>query len=72
MFVTWIHAYLSRADQNRDDKMSYEEVQMLLQMINIDLSEQYARSLFQVLVVHIYHVRALWRQTAKRKVKLCV
>ncbi|XP_037547005.1 1-phosphatidylinositol 4,5-bisphosphate phosphodiesterase delta-3-A [Nematolebias whitei] len=43
----WIHAYLSRADQNRDDKMSYEEVQMLLQMINIDLSEQYARSLFQ-------------------------
>uniref|UniRef100_A0A3Q3G894 Phosphoinositide phospholipase C n=1 Tax=Kryptolebias marmoratus TaxID=37003 RepID=A0A3Q3G894_KRYMA len=37
----------SRADQNHDDKMSYEEVQMLLQMINIDLSDQYARSLFQ-------------------------
>jgi len=46
--VTWIHAYLSRADQNNDDKMSYEEVQTLLQMINIDLSDQYARSLFQV------------------------
>ncbi|MEQ2173341.1 hypothetical protein GOODEAATRI_031163 [Goodea atripinnis] len=45
---TWIHAYLSRADQNHDDKMSYEEVQTLLQMINIDLSDQYARSLFQV------------------------
>uniref|UniRef100_A0A3Q0RME3 Phosphoinositide phospholipase C n=1 Tax=Amphilophus citrinellus TaxID=61819 RepID=A0A3Q0RME3_AMPCI len=45
--VTWIHAYLSRADQNHDDKMSYDEVQMLLQMINIDLSDQYARSLFQ-------------------------
>ncbi|XP_022621739.1 1-phosphatidylinositol 4,5-bisphosphate phosphodiesterase delta-3-A-like [Seriola dumerili] len=43
----WIHAYLSRADQNHDDKMSYEEVQTLLQMINIDLSDQYARSLFQ-------------------------
>lgn len=28
--------------------MSYEEVQTLLQMINIDLSDQYARSLFQV------------------------
>ncbi|KAK5615011.1 1-phosphatidylinositol 4 5-bisphosphate phosphodiesterase delta-3-A [Crenichthys baileyi] len=27
--------------------MSYEEVQTLLQMINIDLSDQYARSLFQ-------------------------
>uniref|UniRef100_A0A668AYJ1 Phosphoinositide phospholipase C n=1 Tax=Myripristis murdjan TaxID=586833 RepID=A0A668AYJ1_9TELE len=36
-----------RADQNHDGKMSYEEVQTLLQMINIDLSEQYARSLFQ-------------------------
>ncbi|CAI5682753.1 unnamed protein product [Oreochromis niloticus] len=43
----WIHAYMSRADRNRDDKMSYEEVQMLLQMINIDLNDQYARSLFQ-------------------------
>lgn len=28
--------------------MSYEEVKRLLQMINIDLSEQYARSLFKV------------------------
>ncbi|XP_028989038.1 1-phosphatidylinositol 4,5-bisphosphate phosphodiesterase delta-3-A-like [Betta splendens] len=43
----WIHAYLSRADQNHDDKMSYEEVQTLLQMINVDLSDQYARCLFQ-------------------------
>ncbi|XP_062269731.1 1-phosphatidylinositol 4,5-bisphosphate phosphodiesterase delta-3-A-like [Platichthys flesus] len=43
----WIHAYLSRADQDHDDKMSYEEVQTLLQMINVDLSDQYARSLFQ-------------------------
>uniref|UniRef100_A0A671VCM9 Phosphoinositide phospholipase C n=1 Tax=Sparus aurata TaxID=8175 RepID=A0A671VCM9_SPAAU len=36
-----------RADQNHDDKMSYDEVRTLLQMINIDLSDQYARSLFQ-------------------------
>ncbi|KAM9828259.1 1-phosphatidylinositol 4,5-bisphosphate phosphodiesterase delta-3-A-like isoform X2 [Syngnathus typhle] len=43
----WIHAYLSRADQNHDDKMSYDEVQTLLQMINIDLSDQYACELFQ-------------------------
>ncbi|XP_061565105.1 1-phosphatidylinositol 4,5-bisphosphate phosphodiesterase delta-3-A-like [Cololabis saira] len=43
----WIQAYLSRADQNHDDKMSYEEVQTLLQMINVDVSDQYARSLFQ-------------------------
>ncbi|KAJ8251039.1 hypothetical protein GJAV_G00216560, partial [Gymnothorax javanicus] len=44
---TWIQGYLRRADQNEDGKMSYEEVKRLLQMINIDLSEQYARSLFK-------------------------
>ncbi|KAL4659275.1 1-phosphatidylinositol 4,5-bisphosphate phosphodiesterase delta-3-A-like [Arapaima gigas] len=36
-----------RADQNQDGKMSYEEVKRLLQMINIDLNEQYARTLFK-------------------------
>uniref|UniRef100_A0A7N8Y9D9 Phosphoinositide phospholipase C n=1 Tax=Mastacembelus armatus TaxID=205130 RepID=A0A7N8Y9D9_9TELE len=36
-----------RADQNQDGKMSYDEVKRLLQMINIDLSEQYARCLFK-------------------------
>lgn len=46
--VTWIHAYLSQADKNHDDKMSYDEVRTLLQMINIDLSDQYAFNLFQV------------------------
>uniref|UniRef100_A0A8C4NRJ6 Phosphoinositide phospholipase C n=1 Tax=Dicentrarchus labrax TaxID=13489 RepID=A0A8C4NRJ6_DICLA len=44
---TWIRGYLRRADQNQDGKMSYDEVKRLLQMINIDLSEQYARSLFK-------------------------
>ncbi|KAM7371659.1 hypothetical protein PAMP_008876 [Pampus punctatissimus] len=44
---TWIRGYLRRADQNQDGKMSYDEVKWLLQMINIDLSEQYARSLFK-------------------------
>ncbi|XP_061556433.1 1-phosphatidylinositol 4,5-bisphosphate phosphodiesterase delta-3-A isoform X2 [Phycodurus eques] len=43
----WIRSYLRRADQNQDGKMSYDEVRRLLQMINIDLSEQYARSLFK-------------------------
>uniref|UniRef100_A0A3Q3XKS3 Phosphoinositide phospholipase C n=1 Tax=Mola mola TaxID=94237 RepID=A0A3Q3XKS3_MOLML len=33
--------------QNQDGKMSYDEVKRLLLMINIDLSEQYARSLFK-------------------------
>ncbi|KAG9337602.1 hypothetical protein JZ751_028454 [Albula glossodonta] len=46
--------YLRRADQNQDGKMSYEEVKRLLQMINIDLSEQYARSLFKCLTQHMH------------------
>lgn len=73
--VTWIHAYLSRADQNHDDKMSYEEVQTLLQMINIDLSDQYAHSLFQVtrhtltllkhvLLVKLFSLMTKWSQFA--------
>ncbi|CDQ81471.1 unnamed protein product [Oncorhynchus mykiss] len=44
---TWICGYLRRADENDDGKMSYDEVKRLLQMINIDLNEQYARSLFK-------------------------
>ncbi|KAF7661556.1 hypothetical protein LDENG_00259330 [Lucifuga dentata] len=44
---TWIRSYLKRADQNQDGKMTYDEVKWLLQMINIDLSEHYARSLFK-------------------------
>ncbi|XP_066554659.1 1-phosphatidylinositol 4,5-bisphosphate phosphodiesterase delta-3-A isoform X2 [Amia ocellicauda] len=43
----WIYGYLRRADLNKDGKMSYEEVQSLLQMINIQLNEQYAKCLFK-------------------------
>uniref|UniRef100_A0A3P9A797 Phosphoinositide phospholipase C n=1 Tax=Esox lucius TaxID=8010 RepID=A0A3P9A797_ESOLU len=39
--------YLRRADENEDGKMSYDEVKCLLRMINIDLNEQYARTLFK-------------------------
>uniref|UniRef100_A0A8B9KHP3 Phosphoinositide phospholipase C n=1 Tax=Astyanax mexicanus TaxID=7994 RepID=A0A8B9KHP3_ASTMX len=46
-FTTWIHAYLRQADVNHDGNMTYDEVQTLLQMINIDLSEQYAYNLFK-------------------------
>ncbi|KAK3528997.1 hypothetical protein QTP70_014393 [Hemibagrus guttatus] len=44
---TWIHSYLRQADLDQDGKMTYEEVQTLLQMINIDLDEQYALRLFK-------------------------
>ncbi|KAM3599068.1 uncharacterized protein V6R79_026267 [Siganus canaliculatus] len=43
----WIRGYLKRADQNQDGKMCYDEVKRLLQMINIDLSEQHARAIFK-------------------------
>ncbi|KAM6951102.1 1-phosphatidylinositol 4,5-bisphosphate phosphodiesterase delta-3-A-like [Aplochiton taeniatus] len=43
----WIYSHLRQADENHDGKMSYEEVQTLLQRINIDLTEQYASSLFK-------------------------
>ncbi|XP_014014147.2 1-phosphatidylinositol 4,5-bisphosphate phosphodiesterase delta-3-A [Salmo salar] len=43
----WIHGYMKRADLNHDEKLSYEEVQGLLTMINIDLNEEYARNLFK-------------------------
>uniref|UniRef100_A0A1A7WC91 Phosphoinositide phospholipase C n=1 Tax=Iconisemion striatum TaxID=60296 RepID=A0A1A7WC91_9TELE len=43
----WIQSYLRRADENQDGKMTYDEVKRLLQMINIDLSEQYSRNLFK-------------------------
>ncbi|KAL0992729.1 hypothetical protein UPYG_G00097550 [Umbra pygmaea] len=43
----WISGYLRRADENEDGKMSYDEVKRLLHMINIDLNEQYSRSLFK-------------------------
>ncbi|KAA0705516.1 1-phosphatidylinositol 4,5-bisphosphate phosphodiesterase delta-3-A [Triplophysa tibetana] len=43
----WIRGYLRRADQNKDGKMTYDEVRHLLQLINIDLNELYARTLFK-------------------------
>ncbi|XP_062874816.1 1-phosphatidylinositol 4,5-bisphosphate phosphodiesterase delta-3-A [Trichomycterus rosablanca] len=43
----WIRSYLKQADVNGDGKMSYDEVKHLLKMINIDLNEQYARTLFK-------------------------
>uniref|UniRef100_A0AAQ5XCP0 Phosphoinositide phospholipase C n=1 Tax=Amphiprion ocellaris TaxID=80972 RepID=A0AAQ5XCP0_AMPOC len=50
-----------RADQNQDGKMSYDEVKRLLQMINIDLSEQYARNLFKVRLCSFFSTRILSR-----------
>ncbi|KAG7234782.1 hypothetical protein INR49_003996 [Caranx melampygus] len=43
----WVRGLRMLKERNQDGKMSYDEVKRLLQMINIDLSEQYARCLFK-------------------------
>lgn len=59
---------------NQDGKMSYEEVQMLLQMINIDLSEEYAASLFKVSFILQPHLTCFEKNLSSfnNRVKLSV
>ncbi|XP_029067434.1 1-phosphatidylinositol 4,5-bisphosphate phosphodiesterase delta-3 [Monodon monoceros] len=44
---TWIHFYLHRADSNQDSKMSFKEIKNLLRMVNVDMNDMYAYSLFK-------------------------
>ncbi|KAM4843768.1 1-phosphatidylinositol 4,5-bisphosphate phosphodiesterase delta-3 isoform 3-T3 [Thomomys bottae] len=44
---TWIHSYLQRADSNQDSKMSFKEIKSLLRMLNVDMNDMYAYSLFK-------------------------
>ncbi|NWQ86629.1 PLCD3 phosphodiesterase, partial [Burhinus bistriatus] len=43
----WIHGVLQRADRNKDNKMSFQEVKSMLRMINIDMDDVYAYKLFK-------------------------
>ncbi|XP_041122904.1 1-phosphatidylinositol 4,5-bisphosphate phosphodiesterase delta-3-A-like isoform X4 [Polyodon spathula] len=43
----WIYGYLRRADANKDNTMSFKEVKSLLRMINMEVTELYARQLFK-------------------------
>ncbi|XP_030364474.1 1-phosphatidylinositol 4,5-bisphosphate phosphodiesterase delta-3 isoform X1 [Strigops habroptila] len=43
----WIHGVLQRADRNKDNKMSFQEVKSMLRMINIDMNDVYAYKLFK-------------------------
>ncbi|MBN3271645.1 PLD3A phosphodiesterase, partial [Polyodon spathula] len=45
--LTWIYGYLRRADADKDNTMSFKEVKSLLKMINIEVTELYARQLFK-------------------------
>ncbi|XP_069761360.1 1-phosphatidylinositol 4,5-bisphosphate phosphodiesterase delta-3-like isoform X2 [Narcine bancroftii] len=43
----WIHEHLRKADENKDNKMSFEEVKSLLKMINIETDDEYAYQVFK-------------------------
>ncbi|XP_027523697.1 1-phosphatidylinositol 4,5-bisphosphate phosphodiesterase delta-3 isoform X2 [Corapipo altera] len=43
----WIHGVLQKADKNKDNKMSFQEVKNMLRMLNIDMDNVYASKLFK-------------------------
>ncbi|XP_071433764.1 1-phosphatidylinositol 4,5-bisphosphate phosphodiesterase delta-3 isoform X3 [Pithys albifrons albifrons] len=43
----WIHGVLQKADKNKDNKMSFQEVKSMLRMLNIDMDNVYASKLFK-------------------------
>ncbi|XP_075033440.1 1-phosphatidylinositol 4,5-bisphosphate phosphodiesterase delta-3 [Mixophyes fleayi] len=45
--VHWIRDYLHQADRDGDEKMSFQEVKHMLRMINIDMNDIYAYTLFK-------------------------
>ncbi|XP_069808206.1 1-phosphatidylinositol 4,5-bisphosphate phosphodiesterase delta-3 [Dendropsophus ebraccatus] len=45
--VHWIRDYLHQADRDGDEKMSFQEVKAMLRMINIDMNDMYAYTLFK-------------------------
>ncbi|KAM4612448.1 1-phosphatidylinositol 4,5-bisphosphate phosphodiesterase delta-3-like, partial [Discoglossus pictus] len=45
--VHWIRDYLHQADRDGDEKMTFQEVKDMLRMINIDMNDIYAYTLFK-------------------------
>lgn len=45
---SWIHSCLRKADKNKDNKMSFKEVQNFLKELNIQVDDSYARKIFRV------------------------
>lgn len=48
---SWIHGMLQRADKDKDNRMCFQEVQIMLRMANIHMDNAYAHQLFKVLSV---------------------
>lgn len=45
---SWIHSCLRKADKNKDNKMSFKELQNFLKELNIQVDDSYARKIFKV------------------------
>ncbi|XP_069929122.1 1-phosphatidylinositol 4,5-bisphosphate phosphodiesterase delta-1 isoform X5 [Oryctolagus cuniculus] len=43
----WIHSCLRKADKNKDNKMSFKELQNFLKELNIQVDDGYARKIFR-------------------------
>ncbi|OWK02699.1 PLCD1 [Cervus elaphus hippelaphus] len=43
----WIHSCLRKADKNKDNKMSFKELQNFLKELNIQVDDSYARKIFK-------------------------
>ncbi|XP_003785003.1 1-phosphatidylinositol 4,5-bisphosphate phosphodiesterase delta-4 [Otolemur garnettii] len=43
----WLSEWFQRGDRNQDGRMSFQEAQRLLLLMNVELDEEYALSLFQ-------------------------
>ncbi|XP_004864641.1 1-phosphatidylinositol 4,5-bisphosphate phosphodiesterase delta-4 isoform X2 [Heterocephalus glaber] len=43
----WLSDWFQRGDKNQDGRMSFEEVQRLLHLMNVEMDQEYAFSLFQ-------------------------
>uniref|UniRef100_G3U5K1 Phosphoinositide phospholipase C n=1 Tax=Loxodonta africana TaxID=9785 RepID=G3U5K1_LOXAF len=44
---SWIHSCLRKADKNKDNKMSFKELQNFLKELNIQVDDSYARKIFK-------------------------
>jgi len=45
---SWIHGMLQRADRDKDNRMCFQEVQIMLRMANIHMDNAYTHQLFEV------------------------
>lgn len=45
---SWIHSCLRKADKNKDNKMSFKELQNFLKELNVQVDDSYARKIFRV------------------------